>query len=211
LRGLSVTAPHKSRVISFLNWVEPKALEIGAVNTIVVENDRLLGYNTDAYGIVEPLRKRDLSLSHQRVAIIGAGGAARTAVWVMKLNGAEVTVFARNPGKAEQSLDVPCESLQTARFSDYDIVINATPVGSGELRPWTPALAEQLVGARLVYDLIYNPIETEFLKQGRMAGCDTLGGLEMLVAQARLQFELWTGKNPSTTVMHTAAAAALEQ
>jgi 3-dehydroquinate dehydratase / shikimate dehydrogenase len=210
LRGLSVTAPHKSQVIPFLDWVHPKALEIGAVNTVVVENDRLLGYNTDADGIVEPLKKRDQSL-FQRVAIIGAGGAARTAVWVMKLNGAEVTIFARDPRKAQQSFDVPCESLQTARFRDYDLVINASPVGSGEFVGHTPALAEQLDGVRLVYDLIYNPTETQFLKEGRIAGCDTLGGLEMLVAQARLQFELWTRKKPSAAVMHAAAAAALEQ
>ena len=80
-------------------------------------------------------------------------------------------------------------------------MINATPA--------SPAEAEQLEGARLVYDLIYNPIETEFLKQAREAGCETLGGLEMLVAQARLQFELWMGKTPSGTVMYQAGLAAL--
>ena len=212
LRGLSVTAPHKSSVMKLLDWVHPKALEIGAVNTVLVENDRLLGYNTDADGLIQPLKERNRSLLRQPVAVIGAGGAARTAVWVMKLHGAEVTVFARDTEKAKplaKSFDVPCESLDGALFRDYDLVINTTPLGSGEFVHATPALAEQLAGAGLVYDLIYNPIETEFLKQARKAGCETLGGLPMLVAQARLQFELWTGKTPDAGVMQDAAAAAL--
>jgi 3-dehydroquinate dehydratase/shikimate dehydrogenase len=212
LRGLSVTAPHKSSVMQLLDWVEPKAQEIGAVNTVVVESDRLLGYNTDAYGLIEPLRQLDFSPSERRVAIIGAGGAARTAVWEMKLHGAQVTVFARNPERAKQfdrSFDVRCEPLAPASFRSYDLVINATPLGSGEFVDHTPASAEQLAGAGLVYDLIYNPIETEFLKEARRAGCETLCGLPMLVAQARLQCELWTGKTPAAEVMHGAAAAAL--
>ena len=212
LRGLSVTAPHKSSVMELLDWIDPKAREIGAVNTVVVEGDRLLGYNTDAYGLIEPLRQLGFSPSKKRVAVLGAGGAARTAVWVLKLHGADVTVFARNPDKGKQFagyFEVPCESLASALFRSYDLVINATPLGSGEFVHQTPALAEQLAGAGLVYDLIYNPIETAFLKQGREAGCETLSGLPMLVAQGRRQFELWTGKTPSAEVMHRAAAGAL--
>lgn len=204
LRGLSITAPHKSSVMELLDWVEPEAREIGAVNTIVVENQRLLGYNTDVHGLIEPLRKRVESLSGLSVAVIGAGGAARAAVWALKREGASVTLFARAPTKARsttEAFEVACEPLSTASFAGYDVVINATPA--------SPAAAEQLGGARLVYDLIYNPIETQFLKEARAAGCDTLGGLEMLVAQARLQFELWTGKTPSATLMYDTAAAAL--
>ena len=204
LRGLSVTAPHKSSVMSLLDWVEPEAKQIGAVNTVVVENDRLLGYNTDVHGLIEPLLDHVGSLEGLSVAVIGAGGAARAAVWALKREGAKVTLFARARNKARSVSDafgVSCELLSTASFAGYDVVINATPD--------TPALAEQLGGARLVYDLIYNPIETGFLKEARQAGCATLGGLPMLVAQARRQFELWTGKKPSTAVMHDAAAAAL--
>jgi len=93
--------------------------------------------------------------------------------------------------------------LSTASFAGYDVVINATPQ--------VPARAEQLAGAGLVYDLIYNPIETGFLNEARQAGCNTLGGLPMLVAQARLQFELWAEKSPDTNIMYDAAAAALGQ
>lgn len=206
LRGLSVTAPHKSAVMELLDWIEPDAKEIGAVNTVVVEDRELRGYNTDVHGLIEPLRERLGSLKDLRVAVIGAGGAARAAVWALGRDQARVTVFARDTikgGLLGDEFGVSCEPLETASFSGYDVVINATPQ--------CPAVAEQLSGAGLVYDLVYNPIETQFLKEARRAGCQTLGGLPMLVAQARRQFELWTGKEPSTNLMYDAAAAALGQ
>ncbi|MCA1577028.1 MAG: shikimate dehydrogenase [Acidobacteria bacterium] len=206
LRGLSVTAPHKSAVIDFLNDVDPLAQEIGAVNTVVVEGHELRGYNTDVHGLVEPLRERLGSLKDLRVAVIGAGGAARAAVWALGREQARVTLFVRDAikgGLLGDEFGVPCERLEAAAFSGYDVVINATPQ--------SPGVAEQLNGAGLVYDLIYNPIETQFLKEARHAGCQTLGGLPMLVAQASRQFQLWTGKEPSTNAMYGAAAAALRQ
>lgn len=206
LRGLSVTAPHKLNVIEFLDWVHPGAQEIGAVNTIIVKGHELHGYNTDVHGLIEPLVERVGPVKNLSVAVLGAGGAARAAVWALKRDQAKVTLFARDPLKARsvsEDFAVPCELLSTASFAGYDVVINATPQA--------PARAEQLAGAGLVYDLIYNPIETEFLKEGRKAGCATLGGLPMLVAQARLQFQLWTGKTPATNIMHDAAIAALGQ
>lgn len=195
LRGLSITAPHKSSVMELLDWIDPDAQEIGAVNTVVVEGHELHGYNTDVYGLIEPLRERVGSLAEARVAVIGAGGAARAAVWALQRDGANVTVFARDPSRGEP--------LAGASFAGYDVVINATPAN--------PTSAEQLAGARLVYDLVYNPIETEFLKDARAVGCETLGGLPMLVAQARRQFALWIGKTPSADLMYDSAAAALRQ
>ena len=197
LRGLSVTAPHKEAVMQHLDWIESNAKEIGAVNTVVVENDRLLGYNTDAAGLIDPLLQRFGSLADLNVAIIGAGGAARAAIWALQAQKARVTLFARNVDKA-RLLNVQCESLASAKFAGYDLVINATPLGSGEYIDQSPATAEQLEGARCVYDLIYNPSETKLLREARDAGSKTLGGMEMLVAQAMRQFELWTGdKGPS--------------
>ena len=201
LRGLSITAPHKQTVMECLDWIEPEAKEIGAVNTVVVEKDRLLGYNTDAAGFIDPLRKHMGSLNGKEVAIIGAGGAARAAVWALKREGAKVTLFARDVSKAAPLFDVSCQSLSSASFSGYDLVVNATPIA--------PATQEQLRGARWVYDLVYNPIETQLLKEAREAGCQTLGGLEMLVAQAKNQFRLWTGKTASASIMYDAAAVAL--
>ena len=204
LRGLSITAPHKETIMDYLDWIEPQAKEIGAVNTVVIENDRLLGYNTDAAGLIEPLLSRLGSLAEKKVAIIGAGGAARAAIWALQQQKASVTVFARNLAKAAQ-LNVPSQALASASFNDYDIVINATPLGSGAHIDQTPATQQQLSGARLVYDLVYNPMETRFLREAREAGCKILGGLEMLVAQASIQFELWTGRKASSSIMHDAA------
>lgn len=197
LRGLSITAPHKQAVMECLDWIEPDAKEIGAVNTVVVEKKRLLGYNTDAAGLIDPLQRHLGSLADRRVAIIGAGGAARAAIWALQQHKAMVTLFARDVAKAQtlaQSFNVSCQALSSASFSGLDLVINATPLGSGEHIDQSPVTQEQLSGARLVYDLVYNPIDTRFLQEARKAGCATLGGLEMLVAQARIQFELWTGK-----------------
>jgi 3-dehydroquinate dehydratase / shikimate dehydrogenase len=195
LCGLSVTAPHKQTVMDHLDWIEPDAREIGAVNTIVIEADRLLGYNTDAPGFIDPLLRKFESLAARRAAIIGAGGAARAAIWALIKQNANVTIFARNISKAE-SLGVSCQPLASATFKDYDLVVNTTPLGSGAYIDQSPVTAEQLNRVHCAYDLIYNPADTRFLREARQVGCDTIGGLEMLVAQAKLQFELWTGKKP---------------
>jgi 3-dehydroquinate dehydratase / shikimate dehydrogenase len=215
LRGLSITAPHKTAVMDHLDWIDPKAKEIGAVNTVVVESDRLLGFNTDAPGLIEPLRKKFVSFAGLRAAVIGAGGAARAAAWALDRERTKVNIFARNPIKAQDSfrdLNILCLPLDTARFERYDLVINATPLGSlGEMVELTPLTEKQFAGARLVYDLVYNPSETRLLREARRAGCETLGGLEMLVAQAVLQFKLWTGKEAPVSAMHSAAFGALKQ
>lgn len=212
LRGLSVTAPHKSTVLEFLDWIDPDAKEIGAVNTIVVDDDKLRGYNTDADGFIEPLRKAFDSLNGLRVAVIGAGGASRAAVWALLKQQASVTLFVRDLEKARalgRAFDVSYERLSSASFADYDLVVNATPLGSGEFVDQLPATAEQLDGAGCVYDLIYNPIETRFLQEACKAGCKTVRGLDMLVAQAKDQFVLWTGQTPSLNAMYEAAFAVL--
>ncbi|HSK63880.1 MAG TPA: hypothetical protein VK893_08570, partial [Pyrinomonadaceae bacterium] len=186
--------------------VEPVAQEIGAVNTVIVDDHGLRGYNTDVDGLIEPLRQRLGSLKDLRVAVIGAGGAARAAVWALQRDQATVTLFARDTKKGGllgDEFGVACQPLEGASFAGYDVVINATPQ--------SPAVAEQLSGAGLIYDLVYNPIETTLLKEAKRAGCQTLGGLPMLVAQARRQFQLWAGKESSSDLMYDAAAAALRR
>lgn len=205
LRGLSVTMPHKVAVMEYLDWIEESAREIGAVNTIVVEEDQLRGYNTDAAGLMMPIREKGLSLRGARCAIIGAGGAARSALWALQQEGARVTLFARDVEKARpiaEKFGADCEHLDEASFSDFEMVINATPLGTrGEREDETPASASQLRGARLAYDLVYNPPETRFLREARAAGCEHLNGLQMLVAQAAEQFRLWTGQPAPLDVM----------
>ena len=209
LRGLSVTAPHKSTVIGELNWIDPAAREIGAVNTIVIEDDELHGYNTDSIGFIAPLKQRYESIAGLRCAVIGSGGAARAVIWALKAEGAIVTVFARDEAKGKTLaglFGVNSEPLSNPMFRDFDVVTNATPLGTcGKAEDETPANSEQLRGVRLAYDLVYNPSETRFLREARAVGCETIEGLEMLISQAVEQFKLWTGQHPNVDVMRAAA------
>jgi 3-dehydroquinate dehydratase/shikimate dehydrogenase len=214
LRGFSVTAPHKSAVIDYLDWIEPAAKEIGAVNTIVIEENEMRGYNTDAEGFRQPLLNRLNSLTGLRCAVIGAGGAARMVTWVLKREGADVTIFARQNEKAAalaDELGVKSEHFSDASFAEFDLIVNATPVGTkGPLESATVVTAEQLRGAGFFYDLVYNPKETLLMRQARAVGCETLGGAEMLVTQAAAQFRLWTGIEAPVEVMAQAAEKALQ-
>jgi 3-dehydroquinate dehydratase/shikimate dehydrogenase len=213
LHGLSVTAPHKFAVMAQLDWIETAAQQIGAVNTIVVEGEALHGFNTDAAGFIKPLARVFGDLRDARCAVIGAGGVASAALWSFKEAGAKATLFARDAAKASalaERFQARCMQLDEARFEGFDIVVNATPLGTlGQFENETPATASQLRGARLVYDLVYNPTETRFLREAREARCATLDGLVMLVAQAVEQFKLWTGAPPPESVMYEAAERGL--
>jgi 3-dehydroquinate dehydratase / shikimate dehydrogenase len=212
--GLSVTAPHKQAVMEQLDWIDSVAEGIGAVNTIAVVDGELHGYNTDARGFVEPLGIRFGELRGARCAVLGAGGAARAALWGLRQEGAELTVFARNPEKAgalAAEFGATSRTLAQDSFNGYDVVINATPLGTaGPYETQTPASALQLHGARLAYDLVYNPTETQFLREAKESGCETLGGLPMLTAQAAEQFRLWTGSDAPGGVMREAAERLLQ-
>jgi shikimate 5-dehydrogenase len=148
-------------------------------------------------------------LSGARMAIIGAGGAARALLWSARQHGARTTVFARDTKRAAalaRAFDADVASNDGASFDGFDIVINATPLGTrGRNESETVASVEQLRSARIAYDLVYNPTETRFLREAREAGCETIGGLQMLVAQATEQFKLWTGMDAPLEVMSAAA------
>jgi len=214
LRGLSVTAPHKTAVMDHLDWIEPAARDIGAVNTVVIEGGILRGYNTDAPAFIKTLVKKFGDLRDARCAIIGAGGAASAVALALNQNRSRVTVYARDVKKAARlakRFDAEPASLDSASFEGFDVVINATPLGtSGKHEMETPARTGQLRGARLAYDLVYNPTETQFLREARDAGCEIFGGLSMLVAQATEQFRLWTGLEAPEKVMQWAAVEALK-
>ena len=213
VRGLSVTAPHKQAIMDHLDWIEPEAKKIGAVNTVVVEDSELHGYNTDASAFIAPLRKAFRSLKDSRCAVIGAGGAARSAIWALQKEQALVNLFARNLKTAAalaEKFAIDCHSVEAGNFEAFDIVVNATPLGTrGDQENETIADAEQLRGVRVVYDLVYNPLETRLMHEARIAGCEVVGGLEMLIAQAVAQFKLWTAGEINDNVMRTAAKRVL--
>jgi 3-dehydroquinate dehydratase/shikimate dehydrogenase len=208
-RGLSVTIPHKAAVIPLLDEVDETALAIGAVNTIVVtRTNRLRGFNTDIAGAMRPL-ERKIVVEGTRCAVIGAGGAARAVVWGLVSRGAQVTVFARDAAKAKalgDELGVKIKPLSALESHDAQVIINTTPVGMhGHSERESPVSPAMLRGRTLAYDLVYNPLETQFLRDARLGGCATVGGMEMLIEQAAAQFELWTGKKAPLDVMRRGA------
>jgi 3-dehydroquinate dehydratase/shikimate dehydrogenase len=209
LRGLSVTIPHKLAVIPYLDSVDSTAKAIGAVNTIVVEDDKLNGFNTDIVGAMKPLEEI-VELKDARVAVLGAGGSARAICYGLNQRGANTTIFARNMTKAAplaEEFETKLQLLESFT-GDFDIVINCTPIGmhhhsEGE----SPLKAESLKNTTLVYDLIYTPNATALLCNARKAGCQTLGGMSMLIGQAMEQLRLWMGLEASFETMRNALEA----
>ncbi len=208
LRGLSVTIPHKLAIMPHLDLIDPTARRIGAVNTVVVAGDQLCGYNTDVIGAMKPLDEL-VDVRAAKVAVIGAGGAARAVCYGLSQRGAAVTIYARDLNKAERLADeFQARAAPLGSFTGQtDIVINCTPIGMlGHSEGDSPIKPEHLQGVKLVYDLIYNPAETTLLEYARQAGCRTLGGLAMLVVQAAEQFRLWTGEEAPVELMWQAAS-----
>lgn len=208
LRGLSVTIPHKLAVMPQLDFIDPAAQAVGAVNTIVVKGEELHGYNTDVNGAMKPLEKR-IEINGARAAIIGAGGAARAICYGLRERGAQVTIYARDVQKAQfLASEFQAEAASIMAFTGaVDLLINCTPVGmQGHQEGTSPVEAAALKNVQLVYDLIYNPLETQLLQDAKAAGCQTLGGMAMLIGQAAEQFRLWTGEDAPTEVMWHAIA-----
>lgn len=220
-RGFAVTIPHKIEIMKYLDEVDETARKIGAVNTVKIdENGKLLGFNTDAAGFIEPLKNSYGDLNNVNVAVLGAGGAARAVVYALQQENANVTVFARDLEKAkslQKDFNVELQELQIqnrkSKIQNYQIVVNATSLGmkKGELENQTPATAEQLEGVNLVYDLVYNPFQTKLMREADKVFVPTIGGLAMLVAQAIGQQKIWTGLDAPMKEMSRAALAKLER
>jgi 3-dehydroquinate dehydratase / shikimate dehydrogenase len=211
LSGFSVTRPYKGAVLPYLESVTPHAAEAGSANTVVVREQRLVGLSTDGDGVLLPLRRR-LDPAGKAAVILGAGGAARAAAFALVREGARVTLLAR---RLEQAQDVAaatrCEAapLDALAGRPYDVLINATPVGSGAVPGQLPVPAGALRAGALVFDMVYEPRETPLVRAARARGCTTIDGVEMLVAQAVGQFEAWTGAEAPVAAMAEAAEAAL--
>ncbi len=196
LSGISVTMPMKQKVLSALANVDPLTAKLGACNTIRMGADgKLYGFNTDVAGIVRPLEKR-LGLKGARVLVLGAGGAALAAVYGLVDRGAQVSVWSRKEAAAEElAISAKCMHITRKQIAEteFDVMINATPCGMhGNAHP-LPLESEEWQ-AKLVFDLVYNPLETPLLKVARKRGIATIQGVEMFVYQGARQFEIWTGK-----------------
>ena len=196
LAGVAITMPLKEEVLPHLANMDPLTARIGACNTLRTGADgKLYGFNTDVAGVVRPLEKR-LHLKGARVAILGAGGAARAAVFGLVEQGAEVFIVNRTHENAVAlARQAKAKSLKHEAFAKqhFDVLINSTPCGMKGFKQAMP-IAENELNAGLVFDMVYNPVETSLLKLARSRGIPVVTGLEMFVQQGARQFEIWTGK-----------------
>jgi len=196
IHGISVTMPYKQAILPHLDNTDSHTTKIGACNTVVRAQDgKLYGFNTDSSGIVRPLERRLSTLEGARILVLGAGGAARAAVFGLKERGSEVYILNRSAAPARklahQARARIMKRTELKKFA-FDVIINATPVGMGNTRE-TP-LQENEINARYVFDMVYDPAETRLLKLAKERGAQVIPGIEMFVHQAARQFEIWTGK-----------------
>jgi len=211
MSGASITAPFKVAMRSHVQEMDAVAQRVGAINTLIVldgRDGRWVGANTDVEGFVAPLAGR-VALKGARASILGAGGAARAVAVALAQQGASVTVCARNLRAAGEVAGLVGGDAGPIppRPGSWDVLVNTTSCGSGT-RGDNPMEGLPLDG-EIVFDLVYAPSETPLLKQARAQGCLTIGGIEMLVAQAERQFELWTRQRPPEGLFRSAAAAAM--
>ncbi len=218
IRGINVTIPHKLDIMPLLDEIDAGAQAIGAVNTIVNENGRLIGYNTDGIGYVRSLKEEaEPSLAGKRIVVLGAGGAARGIVYALtQEQPGRITIANRSVERAQElaksfsSLaDIEAISNETLKqaCSEADIVINTTSVGMFPNVADTPVDASWLQPGAVASDLIYNPLKTAFLEQAERQGCRTHGGLGMFIYQGAFAFEYWTGQPAPALAMRETVLA----
>jgi len=212
LHGLSITMPYKQSIVAHLDNTDAHTTKIGACNTVVRGQDgKLYGFNTDVAGVVRPLEQR-ISIDKAKVLVIGAGGAARAAVFGLKERGAEVWILNRTSVKAQKlARQAKARTIKRAdlRKVAFDVIINATPVGMGN--PRDCPLKDDEIQARVVFDMVYDPVETHLLQVARAKGIAVIPGVEMFVQQAARQFEIWTGKPAPAGDMLRAVTIALQE
>jgi len=208
--GLSVTLPHKERILAYLDGLDDTARRVGAVNTVVKHWNRLEGHNTDVEAALAPLRRR-MALKGAHVAVMGAGGVARALCYGLVEAGARVTLFNRTASRARDlARRFGARHLPWARLRSFrcDLLVNATSVGLAPASDRAP-LPPSWVAAPRVYDLIYNPPETLFLGEARRRGAEVIGGVEMFVAQGAAQFRMFTGRDAPLAIMEQVVLHAL--
>ena len=212
MEGLNVTLPHKEKIIQYLDELSEEATTIGAVNTIVNDHGKLIGYNTDVAGIIETLLPFKEQISGSVVSVLGAGGGARAAIYALirHFKPEQINLINRTIQRADSIQNYFSTKMRYNGFKTMDLfppdivdtlqssslIINATTIGMfPEMDDTITDLKESFNSSQIVFDLVYNPTKTKFLKLAEAQGATTLGGLKMLVSQAAKSFELWTGVN----------------
>jgi len=216
--GLSVTMPHKERVIPHLDWIDETAKYLNAVNTIHCKDGKLLGYSTDGVGALEALRENSADPRGKRVLILGAGGAARVIAHTLTDEAEEIVVLNRTNSKVEKLAEtlkqkfgkkIVTGSLSPEvieeKMCNTDILLNTTSVGM------KPNINQSLIAPNwlkpdlTVMDIVYNPLETQLIRDTKATGAKVISGVEMLIYQGAAAFEIWTGQKAPVSVMRKAA------
>jgi shikimate dehydrogenase len=225
VRGFNVTIPHKVAVIPLLDELDVTAGKIGAVNTVVNDGGRLKGSNTDGEGFLRALRDKGVRPEGKNIVVLGAGGASRAISYVLAANGARLTILNRRQEldwaeniarliKKELDKEVCVGELTprnlTPSLENADVLVNATSVGMSPDSNKTPVPAGLLHRRLVVFDIVYNPIETRLLKEAKAAGARVIGGVDMLAWQGALAFEKWTGQTAPPALMRRQAIKMLE-
>jgi 3-dehydroquinate dehydratase/shikimate dehydrogenase len=204
--------PYKQAILEYLDNTDAHTSKIGACNTVVRGQDgKLYGFNTDIAGVVRPLEQR-LTIENAKVLVLGAGGAARAAVFGLKERGAEVWILNRTAATAQKlARQAKAHTIKRAdlRKTAFDVIINATPVGMGSMRECP--LKDDDIQAKVVFDMVYDPVETHLLQIARAKGISVIPGVEMFVHQAARQFEIWTGKPAPAQDMLRVVTIALQE
>jgi shikimate dehydrogenase len=203
IRGASVTIPFKVEVMEYMDDIDDDALKIGAINTIINNNGRLRGCNTDWLGLILTLKKA-MPVKNKTFVIIGAGGTARAAAYGIMKEGGFPIIVNRTLEKGKfftEKLNCPFYSLSEVGRIKADCLINTTSVGMYPHQDKSPVKIPALAGFKYVMDVIYNPLTTKLLADAEKRGCHIFSGLDMFVNQGAEQFRLWTGKEPPHSLM----------
>jgi len=212
INGLSVTMPYKEQIVDLLDNTDALTTKVGACNTVIRAQDgKLYGYNTDVAGVVLPLEQR-IHVKDAKVLVIGAGGAARAAVFGLKERGAEVFIINRSAAagqKLARQAKAKFLNRTAVRKMQFDVIINATPVGMSNGHGAAPLHANEL-NTKWVMDMVYIPAETPLTKMARAKGIQVISGSEMFVQQGARQFEIWTGKPAPADDMQKVVQTALQ-
>ena len=216
ITGLNVTIPHKQNVIELMDELTPTAKAIGAVNTIYTRENKLIGDNTDVPGFLADMKNVNRETSKQvnkSAVVLGAGGSARAVVYALCNDGWNVTLAARRIEQAQQlaesftNCQLPITNLSNLPLSTFHLLVNTTPLGMTPNTETSP-LPENAVLSKhtFIYDLVYNPRETKLVRDARAQGLSASTGLGMLIEQAALAFEKWTGSKADRDAMQKAVA-----
>jgi shikimate dehydrogenase len=213
LLGVNVTVPYKQTVLPYLDKIDPVAVKIGAVNTIVNNNGVLIGYNTDWLGFVNSLEEK-VKIKDKKIVLVGAGGVARAMIYGMKERGGNITIINRTIEKAQAlAVEFGCEfeAMETLARIKGDILVNATCLGMSPEINKSIILQDRLSNFSVVFDTIYNPLKTKLLREAEAEGLLIVPGLKMLIYQGAAAFRLWLNQEPDIVLMTKVAERWLKE